>query len=387
MINLYSATCFRCGNILVSFILLFVSEVAAARTINITPADMAQERFQAAITLVKSGDTIRLPEGRYHLVKPITIFEENVTVVGQGKQKTLLDFSTSKEGTQAILVRRDGVRLDSFAIINPLGDGVVARNVRRLQLLNLSVSWTEQRIGGYGLYPVLNEDVFIAGCDVSGAKEAGIYVGQTKRARITDNVVSANVVGIDIENSSEVYADKNIATLNSIGIAVTGRPYLIIQHPRDIKIHNNIVKFNNKANLADAQTFAAKLMAGIGIEIIAASELELKNNQIYGHFYSDIYATSFDTIGEYYLGDRLFEPRTFGISIADEHPDQKYDLQQPTNDQLSHRKSGISVKLLRPYPTENMPFHKILCFSNIETAGKFYFHEYLWFTNRRALQC
>ena len=69
-------------------------------------------------------------------------------------------------------------------------------------------------------------DVLVEGCVVSGAKDAGIYVGQSRDIIVRNNEVFHNVAGIEIENSTGADVYGNTAAGNTGGILVFNMPNL-----------------------------------------------------------------------------------------------------------------------------------------------------------------
>ena len=94
--------------------------------------------------------------------------------------------------------------------------------------------------GAYALYPVICENVLIEACEVLGASDAGIYVGQSKDVIIRNNRVYWNVAGIESENSENVAIYNNQAYNNTGGILVFDLPGLT-RYGRKIKVYDNEV--------------------------------------------------------------------------------------------------------------------------------------------------
>lgn len=313
--------------------------IASANTITLDFNDNTGDALHKAIIDIQTGDTIILPKGIIQLKKVLSIFNNNITIQGQGQDQTVLDFKGVKEGAQAILIRSHHVQLSDFTIKNSPGDGVVARAVRHVTLKNLQVFWEEdQETGGYGLYPVQCKEVVVEGNTVSGANEAGIYVGQTINARIANNIATKNVVGIDVENSSYVKITDNIAERNSIGIAVTNRPYLVVINPHHILIENNTITDNNLKNFASQNSFASALGEGHGIEIISTDMVHIADNRFAKQSKADIYVDNFPILNRVYNGDAKFDIDTDGISVdAKQFSGQPVTIHHPVSKEPSRQ--------------------------------------------------
>ena len=87
--------------------------------------------------------------------------------------------------------------MEGFQIRNYAGNGVVNHRASRVTYRDLVV----ENPGLYAIYPVECTNVLVEGCVVSGAKDAGIYVGQSRDIIVRNNEVFHNVAGIEIENS------------------------------------------------------------------------------------------------------------------------------------------------------------------------------------------
>jgi parallel beta-helix repeat protein len=134
--------------------------------------------------------------------------------------------------------------------------------------------------GAYGLYPVASSDVLIDGCTVKGARDAGIYVGQSTGIVITNSEAYGNVAGIEIENSSDAEVMMNRAHDNTGGILVFNLPGLPVQDGKRANVHDNIVEDNNGPNFAAPGTTVSMLPGGIGVLVLAAGDNEIHNNDI-----------------------------------------------------------------------------------------------------------
>ena len=218
----YKAKTLRLLSILL-FSISISSEFIHAEIYKISPGDNSQEELQELLILAKPGDTILLREGTYAFTDGLSLNQSHVTIMGQGMDKTILDFSSQKSGAQGLLVSSDEVILKDFSIINAVGDGIKVVNANGIYFINIRTEWTNgpnTNNGAYGLYPVQSKNVFIQGCVAIGASDAGIYVGQSENIIVRNNIAKFNVAGIEIENS--YYADvyNNKVSDNTGGILV-----------------------------------------------------------------------------------------------------------------------------------------------------------------------
>src|SRR5699024_2527168 len=78
--------------------------------------------------------------------------------------------------------------------------------------------------GAYGLYPVESANVLIEDSYVRGSADAGVYVGQSDRIVVRNNIAEWNVAGMEIENSTNADMYSNIARHNTGGLLVFDLP-------------------------------------------------------------------------------------------------------------------------------------------------------------------
>jgi parallel beta-helix repeat protein len=247
--------------------------------------DLAK-RVQVAMINAKPGQVIDLPEGRFEIRSTLSLDVNGVTVRGQGPDKTILSFKDQGAGTGAegiLITSKQDVTLRDLAVEDSRGDGVKVQGTQKLGLRNIRVEWTggpKETNGGYGLYPVLCSSVLIEDCRVSGASDAGIYVGQSQDIVVRRNTVEKNVAGIEIENSTRADVHDNLATDNSGGILVFTMPDLPTKEGRHCRVFHNKVLANNHDNFAPKGNIVATVPPGTGVMIMANDEVEVFENTI-----------------------------------------------------------------------------------------------------------
>ena len=278
----YKAETLRLLSILL-FSISVNSEFVYAEIYKISPGDNSQEELQELLILAKPGDTIFLREGTYSFTDGLSLNQSHVTILGEGMDKTILDFSSQKSGAQGLLVSSDEVILKDFAIINAVGDGIKVVNANGIYFINIRTEWTNGpniNNGAYGLYPVQSKNVFIQGCVAIGASDAGIYVGQSENIIVRNNIAKFNVAGIEIENS--YYADvyNNKVSDNTGGILVFDLPDLPQQQGQNIRVFNNISNHNNTDNFAPAGNIVSNVPRGTGVLILGSKNVEIFENEI-----------------------------------------------------------------------------------------------------------
>ena len=266
--------------------ILFVSNNSFGKEIIISPGNDAQDRLQEAMILMDEGDTLVIAAGYYEFEDGLSLDVNNVTIKGDGMDKTILDFKSQKSGAQGLLVTSDKVTLKDFAILDAKGDALKVIGSNGINMINLRTEWTggpKSTNGAYGFYPVESEDVLIEGCVAIGASDAGIYVGQSQNIIVKNSVAQYNVAGIEIENS--YYADvfDNLASHNTGGILVFDLPDLPQQGGHHVRVFRNKAINNDTDNFAPEGNIVGEVPRGTGIIIQANSDVEVFDNDLYGN--------------------------------------------------------------------------------------------------------
>ena len=266
--------------------ILIISIQSYAKEIIINPGENAQEELQEALILMSEGDTLIMRSGFYQFEDGISLDVDNVTVIGEGMNETILDFKNQQSGAQGFLVTSNKVTLKDFAILDAKGDALKVIGSKGINMINLRTEWTggpKSTNGAYGFYPVESEDVLIDGCIAIGASDAGIYVGQSKNIIVRNSIAQYNVAGIEIENS--YYADvyNNLASHNTGGILIFDLPDLPQQGRHHIRVFDNKSIDNDTDNFAPEGNIVGEVPRGTGIIIMANSDVEIFNNVMSGN--------------------------------------------------------------------------------------------------------
>ena len=298
--------------LLISSILF--SSFCATETWLISPSNNSQEEIQEALILAEPGDVIKLSEGFYELMHGLSLDVDDVSIIGAGEDKTILNFQNQVSSAQGLLVTSDRVLLKDFAIEDAKGDAVKSKGSDQISFINLRTEWTngpDSNNGAYGIYPVESKKVLIDGCIAIGASDAGIYVGQSEQIIVRNTLAKFNVAGIEIENS--YYADvyNNIATNNTGGILVFDLPNLPKQGGKFVRVFNNKSFNNNTSNFAPEGNIVGEVPSGTGLVIMANSHVEVFNNEFSDNSTIHIAVVS----GDLESGDENYYPHPKSIQI------------------------------------------------------------------------
>ena len=276
-------------------VIIFISNLSYGKII-IEPGPNAYDRIQEALILAEPYENIHLSSGYYEIEDGLSLDIDNVTLSGDGLDKTILSFKNQKSGAEGLLVTSNGVTLSDFAIEDTIGDAIVVKKANGIRFLRVRVEWTDgpkSSNGAYGLYPVESKDVLIDSCIAIGASDAGIYVGQSERIKVINSEAKFNVAGIEIENSYFAEVTNNIAHHNTGGILIFDLPNLPQQGGHDILVKNNKVLNNDTPNFAPEGNIVGKTPNGTGIMVMANEKVILEENYISGNATAGILVVSY----------------------------------------------------------------------------------------------
>ncbi len=261
--------------------LLCTATPLAAKTHRVAPGEGAAERLQEALILAAPGDVIELGEGRFALTDGLSLDVDGVTLRGAGTEFTVLDFTNQQGAGEGLLVTSDNVTLVGFAVENPKGDGIKSKGADNIIYNGIRVEWTggpKATNGAYGIYPVESTGVLVQSSFVSGASDAGIYVGQSRDITVRGNRVEFNVAGIEIENSRNALVENNIATHNTGGLLVFDLPGLPVMNGGNVVLRKNVVKDNDTPNFAPPGNIVASVRRGTGVLVMANDVVLIQDN-------------------------------------------------------------------------------------------------------------
>ena len=284
-------------------------------TIRLAPSggDDTKE-VQTALIEATSGSHICFCPGTYQFTKELSLSVTNATLrgVGSSRDDVVLDFAGQTAGDDGVTVTSDGFTIEHMWIKNTPGNGIVVTGAEDVTFSDLKVSWDAGSVtenGAYAVYPVQCERVIVEDCEVIGASDAGIYVGQCQNAIVRNNTVHGNVAGIEIENTVDADVYGNEAYDNTAGVLAFVLPNLEQKEGTRAKIHNNNTHDNNRANFGEPGSIVGAVPAGIGVLLLAADDTEVHDNTITGNESTGILAVSFQTLAAL-LSDVKLDPET-----------------------------------------------------------------------------
>lgn len=291
----------------------------ASGVIAISPGPDAQDQLQGALLKVKPGQTIQLEEGTFALTRGLSLTIDKVTIRGKGAQKSVLSFKGQDTGSEGLLVKASGVVLEDFGVEDSKGDAIKVTDAKGITFRRLSTNWTGKpsaKNGGYGIYPVLSEDVLIEDCYARGASDSGIYVGQSKNIIVRRNKAEENVAGLEIENSTGADVYENELTNNTGGILVFTLPGLEKKDGSAVRVFRNKVYNNNHENFATPGNIVADVPSGTGVMAMAVDQIEIFENQISKNQSANTIVVSF-LVTQRPIKDEAYDPYPEGIFVHD----------------------------------------------------------------------
>ncbi|MCU0892222.1 MAG: right-handed parallel beta-helix repeat-containing protein [Sandarakinorhabdus sp.] len=298
--------------------LLAGGTTAAARMIHVGPGDNAHERLQTALIEAQPGDTVHIAAGRYALADGLSLDVDNVTIKGDGPDRTILDFTAQKGEGEGLLITSDNVVVRDIGVENPAGNGIKSKGSDGIALVGIRVEWTggpKSTNGAYGLYPVSSKNVLIDRTLVKGASDAGIYVGQSQNIIVRNSRAEMNVAGIEIENSYDADVIGNTATNNAGGILVFDLPDLPQQGGRNVRVTGNQVIANNHPNFAAPGNIVAGVPSGTGIMVMANEQVLVSGNHVMGNNGNGVMIVAYTQA----FADKAYNPLPRGVTVAGNH--------------------------------------------------------------------
>ena len=279
-------------------------------------AEDFQDKLQKLLIEARPGQVIEIPEGKFNINKQLNLMVDGVTIKGKGIDKSILSFKGQKQGAEGFSVTANNVTFEDFTVQDMKGDGIKITRSQGITIRRMKVEWTngpDVTNGGYGLYPVMCKDVLIEDSIVSGASDAGIYVGQSKNIIIRNNEAFHNVAGIEVENSIDADVYDNYVHDNTGGILVFDMPDLTIYGEKS-RVFRNRLYHNNLSNFAPSTNSVGDVPAGTGLMVTANRFVEVFENDFSQNKTSHIILVSYMITGRD-IDDENYNPFPEGIFI------------------------------------------------------------------------
>lgn len=254
-------------------------------TLSFSPGE--EGKIAEALLSLKDSTSILLKAGKYSFDNLSIAQVNHILIKGEGKDKTILDFSAQSQGGEGLRVTNvNRFTITGMTIRDSKGDLLKINKCRDVVVTNLNAVWktADSTSGGYAIYPVMCKNVLIENCYAEGSSDAGIYVGQSDSAVVRNCKAAKNVAGCEIENTTNALVYNNEFYDNTAGFLIFDLPGLS-QRGGYVKAYDNYFHNNNNRNFAKAGSFGTSwgvgnASPGSGIIILATSHIELYNNRI-----------------------------------------------------------------------------------------------------------
>jgi parallel beta-helix repeat protein len=245
--------------------------------------------LQTAANSVEANTTIVLGSGTFAMTNSLTIRAAGIHIIGQGIEKTTLDYGEATAQVNGIDAQGDDFLVQDLTVLDAPKDGIRVEASDGVVFRRIRATWTnisDSTNGAYGIYPVKSKHVLVEDSFAENASDAGLYVGQCEHVIVRNNTVKGNVAGLEIENTQYADVYGNLAEDNTAGIVVFDLPGNPIVG-RDVKLRDNDIKFNNHINFAPGGTVAV-IPVGTGTFAMASRRVEITGNRYEGNNTGDI---------------------------------------------------------------------------------------------------
>jgi len=275
----------------------------------------AGESIQVAVDVAQPGALIKIEPGTYS--ESITVSKAGIKLVGitQNGAGVIIQNPGDEEDGIVVGDAGDGFTLQNVTVKNFEENGVVLDSVDNFSISHVTATDN----GEYGLFPVHSSHGVIDHCMVSGHTDTGIYVGQSSDVDMEYNTATANVNGLEVENSANVNVTNNRSYDNVCGILIDLLPQKDIKTSTNVYVGNNNVYKNNHVNFGADSSLESVVPSGLGILVLGTDQTTVENNTVTGNDFSGI--TVFSTLVLVALGgitaDQIdMEPNPDGTRIV-----------------------------------------------------------------------
>lgn len=270
-----------------------------------------QQQLTAQLAEAQPGDQIDLPAGHFPFDQAIQLTIEGLVLAGAEDGETVLSFAGQVADDASVQLLADGIGLRNLSIED--SHGVVVAGVQRVQLSGLRVQWQDaDTAASTGIAVSDSRRVLLDEVAVRSATEAGILLHNSAAVVVRNARISDSLIGIDVRNTqhSDLHANtlvdntQGVRIVNALDAAMSGYA---------IRLFDNDVMRNNKANTAPEASDLAQLWQGVGVQIEGVDAIEVFNNRLSDNATADIYVKKV-----------MADESTLQPSLLDPYPESIY---------------------------------------------------------------
>ena len=230
--------------------------------------------LQLAIARAQPGDSIVLAAGTYPGGNVVPPAKHDITIRGADRNEVVFDGVNQRR--HGIEVHADGVSVLNLSAHDFRLNGLYWEGADRYHASYVTV-WN---VGGYGIYAEDGEEGMVDHAYVSGAADAGYYVGECKPCRATiSNVVAAlSAVGYSGTNATGVVIRDSLWDRNGAGILPNTYENEALAPQSRTMIVRNTVTSSGRARVPIRTPLAGFI--GIGIAVAGGNANTISGNRV-----------------------------------------------------------------------------------------------------------
>jgi len=146
----------------------------------------------------------------------------------------------------------------------------------------------------YGLFPVRSHNGALTNNEaLNTPKDAAIYVGQSDHVTVSGNHSHDSLIGIEVENSSDVTVNNNEVDNDTVGLLADAVPGVQQEGQTNIVFTGNKVHDNNRPNTGEPPDFTSVIPPGSGILTSSGSNITIQGNQVSNNGFGGIVIDSY----------------------------------------------------------------------------------------------
>ena len=197
--------------------------------------------------LLANGDTLEIREGTYD-VEDVYTLAENVSVIGDGWERTILDGSNAKS---MVLAVNAGAYIEGLTVRNSMGFGLIAN------------------------------DAIISSCAVLSNANGGIF---SYSVSIFNSILALNLTGIQFEYTSSDISVENSLLIDNSDLAVGFVYHGYLEACQEYRFHHNLF-IGSSVGLGPGDP-SASCHGGTGATLIATNNIFLGMPTSWGNDYA-----------------------------------------------------------------------------------------------------